>query len=95
MDRFHPAGRRPEERKVTIAPFSLQETTGGKVAFWVPQRPPRARYQIDCAIDFADRVSLSGRCTIHLVNTTPEPLQTLAIDFTALRFVQDDTLRRD
>ena len=66
------------------------ETAGGKVAFWVPQRPPRARYQIDCTVELAERVSLEGRCTIHLVNTTPGPLQTLAIDW--LKF-GEQTLR--
>ncbi|MBN2132241.1 MAG: hypothetical protein JW741_22260 [Sedimentisphaerales bacterium] len=57
------------------------ETTSEKVAFWVPQHPPRARYQIDCTIELADKVSLEGQVTIHLVNTTPGPLQTLAIDW--------------
>lgn len=51
------------------------------IGFWAPQRPPRARYEIDCEIELADGLSARGRATIHFVNTASRSLQTLAIDW--------------
>ena len=69
---------------VPVLPAALaqsDERLPSPIPFWAPQQPPRARYGIDCAIRLADRVSLQGHVTVHFVNTTHQPLQTLAIDW--------------
>lgn len=48
-------------------------------AFWTPSQPPRASYRIDCTVTMANDAVLQGRETIHFVNTTSLPMQTLAV----------------
>ncbi len=55
------------------------EPNAPPVPFWMPKEPPKTQYKIDFAIELAEQASLKGRETIHFVNTTGHPIQTLAI----------------
>jgi hypothetical protein len=68
-----------------VAVAASSGTAGGAevhttpLAFWTPRQPPRADYKIDCTLTMADEIALQGRETIHFVNTTSRPMQTLAL----------------
>ncbi|MEN6333279.1 MAG: M1 family aminopeptidase [Phycisphaerales bacterium] len=49
------------------------------IPFWTPKDAPKTQYKINFAIELAEQASLKGRETIHFVNTTGRPIQTLAI----------------
>jgi hypothetical protein len=58
---------------------TAEEVRTAGAGYWTPKRPPRARYRIDCTIELGDELRLEGRETIHFVNTTSRPIQTLAV----------------
>jgi hypothetical protein len=55
------------------------QTRTSPCTFWTPRQPPRADYRIDGTFTIADDMTLRGKETIHFVNTTSLPMQTLAI----------------
>jgi tetratricopeptide (TPR) repeat protein len=67
-----------------VLPAAAQAAAGDAhpVTFWTPRVPPAADYQIDAAMTMAQDIALQGKETIHFVNTTSLPLQTLALTWT-------------
>ena len=51
----------------------------GPVGFWTPRVPPPADYKIDCTLTMPKDIVMQGKETIHFVNTTSLPVQTLAV----------------
>lgn len=68
---------------LVLAPLAsvteAQVTTGSPVGYWAPRQPPRARYVVDCSLELGEKFCLKGTETIRFVNTTSQPMQTLAI----------------
>jgi len=60
------------------------EEDAGAVSFWIPKEPPRTQYKIDFTIELAQQATMQGRETIHFVNTTKKPIQTLAISWSQI-----------
>lgn len=56
-----------------------QATANSPVGYWVPRQPPRATYVVDCSLELEEKFCLKGSETIRFVNTTSQPMQTLAI----------------
>jgi hypothetical protein len=54
------------------------------LTFWTPRQPPRADYHIDGTLTMVDDITLRGKETIHFVNTTSHPMQTLALTWTKI-----------
>ena len=52
--------------------------------FRVPKEPPRTQYKIDFTIELGQQATMQGRETIHFVNTTAWPIQTLAITWSEI-----------
>ncbi len=61
-----------------------EEARTAPITFWTPRQPPRADYRIDGTFTIADDMTLQGKETIHFVNTTSLPMQTLAITWLSL-----------
>ena len=60
------------------------EGDAGAVGFWIPKEPPRTQYKIDFTIELGQQAGMHGHETIHFVNTTTRPLQTLAVNWSRL-----------
>ena len=52
--------------------------TSSRSDFWVPIKPPKAHYKIDCSIDLL-KGSIEGKEVIHFKNTASRPINQLVI----------------
>jgi len=59
-------------------PTKLASGDTAQTDYWVPKKPPKAHYKIDCSIDLSQGL-LEGTEVIRFINDTPRPINQLAV----------------